>query len=68
MPEDTRLIALQERLSFAEHTIEILDGVVRELRQESDRLRQRVAALEAGAAASDPGRAQTGTVELPPHY
>ncbi len=61
---ESRLEELEVKVAFQEHTISQLDEVIRDIRDEMDRLRLELSQLHEHVLAND----EPHVVEKPPHY
>lgn len=65
---EQRLIDLETRLAFQEYTLQQLNDVVVELRDQLDRVIQRLQAAEGRLGAIEPTMNTGLQDEVPPHY
>lgn len=65
---EDRVIDLETRLAFQEHTLQQLNDVIVEMRDQLDRLGHRLRSAEARLAEVDPNIPNEPQDETPPHY
>jgi len=66
MDTDARFIDLETKIAYQDHTIEVLNGVLLEMREEIDRLRRDLEEVKSRAVTASPDFGPAN--DKPPHW